>query len=180
MNSDVEFISAIDFAKERGVNKQLVFKKMAALGIVGEKRRGDTAARGQLITYLSREDCDLISQSIRNPKVASDEPSVDDAASPYDQGFFYLIQLEPEHDPCRCKVGFAIDVEERMRKHKCAAPLLVLVGAWPSRRLWEKTAIDCVTQECVRLHTEVFRAQSLQLIKMRCDEFFAQMPKLAK
>jgi hypothetical protein len=180
MNSEVEFISVIDFASECGTRKQLIFKKMAALRIEGQKRRGDSASRGQLITYLTGDECEQISKSIRNPKPISEEASDDDLDSPYDHGYFYLIQLEPKHDPCRYKVGLAIDVDERVRKHKCAAPLLVLVGSWICRRLWEKTAIDCVAQDSTRLHTEVFRAPSLEVVKTRCDEFFSQMPKLVR
>jgi hypothetical protein len=44
--------------------------------------------------------------------------------------------------------------------------------------LWEKTAIDCVTEGCKQLHTEVFRTQSIEPVLQRCEQFFSLMPKL--
>jgi hypothetical protein len=35
---------------------------------------------------------------------------------------FYLLQLEPEHDQGRSKVGFTTELEGRLRKHRCSAP----------------------------------------------------------
>ena len=43
------------------------------------------------------------------------------AVSDSEQGFFYLLRCEPQHDPGRFKVGFG-NVEERMHKFKTAAP----------------------------------------------------------
>jgi hypothetical protein len=43
--------------------------------------------------------------------------------------------------------------------------------------LWEKTAIDCVTEGCKQLHTEVFRTQSIEPVLQRCGQLFNLMPK---
>ena len=94
----------------------------------------------------------------------------------YDIGVFYLLHLEPEHDPNRFKVGFASNLDERLRQHRCSAPLAQIVKTWPCRRLWEKTAIACVTEGCDQLHTEVFRASSLAAVEAKCSQFFALMP----
>ena len=99
-------------------------------------------------------------------------------AALYDIGVFYLLCLEPEHDPHRFKVGFASNLNERLRHHRCAAPYTQVVKTWPCRRLWEKTAIECVTNGCERLHTEVFRAASLKSVEEKCNNFFALMPNL--
>ncbi len=93
-------------------------------------------------------------------------------------GVFYLIQLEPMHDPGRIKLGFATNIKERLRSHKTAAPFSKAVKTWPCKLLWEKTAIDSVSQGCEKLHTEVFRSKSIEVIQSRCEKFFALMPTI--
>jgi hypothetical protein len=44
--------------------------------------------------------------------------------------------------------------------------------------LWEKTAIDCVTNGCEQLHTEVFRAESLEAVEGKCVQFFKLLPQM--
>jgi hypothetical protein len=51
--------------------------------------------------------------------------------------------------------------------------------SWKCKFLWEKTAIDCVTDGCERLHTEVFRTNSIDRVAAKCEQFFEIMPKLA-
>jgi hypothetical protein len=92
-------------------------------------------------------------------------------------GVFYLIQLEPEHDPGRFKLGFATNIEERLRSHKTAAPFSKVLKTWPCKLLWEKTAIECASQGCARLHTEVFRTESIDEVQSRCEQFFKLMPE---
>ncbi|NJR52122.1 MAG: hypothetical protein HC780_23645 [Leptolyngbyaceae cyanobacterium CSU_1_3] len=89
-----------------------------------------------------------------------------------------MIQLEPEFDPGRFKVGFAANMSERLRHLRCSAPFAVVMRTWPCRRLWEKTAIESVSDSCERLHTEVFRASSTDEIIVRCERFFAVMPPI--
>ena len=59
-----------------------------------------------------------------------------------EQGVFYLLLLETEHDPSRFKVGFEISLSERLRALRCSAPLLEVVKTWPCKSLWERTAIE--------------------------------------
>ncbi len=95
-----------------------------------------------------------------------------------DVGFFYVIQLEPAHDPGRFKVGFTMDLEGRLQKHRCSAPFSTYLNTWPCKRVWERAAIDCVTEDCERLHTEVYRSNSLEQLRNRAEAFFSLMPKL--
>ena len=95
-----------------------------------------------------------------------------------DVGFFYVIQLEPAHDPGRFKVGFTMDLEGRLQKHRCSVPFATYLNTWPCKRVWERAAIDCVTEACERLHTEVYRTNSLEQLRIRAEEFFSLMPKL--
>ena len=169
---DMETISVIDVAKNLGNQKAHIFKILGRLGIKTVKEKNSTA-RGQKIAYVTTDDYSRIREYLA--EVEND--SVTLAVQTDVSGVFYLIQLEPQHDPGRFKLGFATNLEERLRSHKTAAPFSKVLKSWPCKLLWEKTAIECVSQDCVRLHTEVFRTDSIEQVQARCEEFFRLMPK---
>jgi hypothetical protein len=171
-------ISVIDAAQTIGYGKTAVFKILSRLGIETFKER-NANHNGQAIAYISLDDFRLIQRHVATrQQILSAESQSDDEQLGIEYGVFYLIQLEPEHDPGRFKVGFAALIDERLRSHRCAAPFAEVVKTWPCRRLWERTAIDCVTLDCVQLHTEVFRTTDLSRVVARGDAFFAMMPSL--
>ena len=166
-------ISVIEAATKLGMRKQTLFKVIKRLGINTSKQR-NSSHRGQAIAYIAKADFDLIlNQTITQDKTNDVGPTL---STQIDHGVFYLIQLEPDHDPGRFKVGFASNFPERLRQHRCSAPFAVVLKTWPCYVLWEKTAIDCVTQGCEKLHTEVFRTKDITGIKSKCDQFFSLMP----
>ncbi|OPY80312.1 MAG: hypothetical protein A4E70_01797 [Syntrophus sp. PtaU1.Bin005] len=168
-------ISVIDAANKLGMRKQSLFKIIKRLGVNTSKER-NSSHKGQAITYITEADFDLIASQIHTQgKKDSEEPST---SSQIDRGVFYLIELEPAHDPGRFKVGFASNMPERLRQHRCSAPFAIVIATWPCHILWEKTAIACVTQKCEKLHTEVFRAKDIAGVKEKCDQFFSLMPAL--
>jgi len=176
-------ISVKDFAAQNGLLKQTVFKVLRRLDIEPSKSRSGSQSRGQSVSYITLADATRVLEALssgRKSRMSGEgEPNESPTeAALYDVGVFYLLSLEPEHDPNRFKVGFASNLSERLRQHKCSAPLLQVIKYWPCRRLWEKTAIECVTEGCERLHTEVFRAQSLSSVHERCEQFFSLMPQL--
>ncbi len=176
---DDELISVIDIAAKHGKRKQTVFKILDRLGIVTKKQRS-IAGRNQMVVYITQEEFKTVSSelvAIPNDDLPEDSEE-DEVAFSADQGVFYLIQLEPEFDPCRFKVGFAANMSERLRQLRCSAPFATVIRSWPCQRLWEKTAIDSISVGCERLHTEVFRAASLDEIAAKCDKFFAVMPSV--
>ncbi len=168
----VETISVIDVAKNLGKQKPHIFKILGRLGIETVKEK-NSAAKGQKISYIRTEDYERIKEYLAG---AEDEPVVS-TTQPDVGGVFYLIQLEPEHDPGRFKLGFATNIEEGLRSHKTAAPFSKVLKTWPCKLLWEKTAIECASQGCVRLHTEVFRTESIDEVQSRCEQFFKLMPE---
>ena len=168
-------ISVIDAANKLGMRKPTLFKLIKKLGISTSKQRS-SSHKGQAIVYISNTDFDLICNQLGNKATATDtgpSPSVQ-----IDRGVFYLLQLEPDHDPGRFKVGFASNMPERLRQHRCSAPFAVVLATWPCHILWEKTAMDCITQGCQKLHTEVFRTKDMTDVKAKCDQFFSLMPAL--
>ncbi|MGB8699306.1 MAG: hypothetical protein WCD18_07820 [Thermosynechococcaceae cyanobacterium] len=171
-----DLISVIDAARQIGKRKQGVFKILKRLGIETQKLRGSDA-RGQLVSYITQEEFQLLLGSISSSSHGSYHEAESAEA---DSGFFYLIQLEPEHDPGRFKVGFTYNMAERLRSHRCSAPFSKVIKTWPCRPLWEKTAIDCVSVGCERLHTEVFRTESIDETIQKCDNFFNLIPSLSE
>jgi hypothetical protein len=171
MNS--ELISVIDVAKSLGKHKARVFKILGRLNIETVKEK-NSEARGQKIAYITMDDYDRVRECFSESEEVSDSLILQSDIG----GVFYLIQLEPEHDPGRFKLGFATNIDERLRKHKTAAPFSKLLKTWPCKLLWEKTAIECASQDCIRIHTEVFRTESIETVLSRCEQFFKLMPKV--
>lgn len=176
-------ISVKDFAEQYGLIRQTVFKVLKRLEIEPSKSRGGNQNRGQTISYITQDDARRILEALALSRSGQNGQEADESefteAALYDVGVFYLLCLEPEHDPSRFKVGFASNLNERLRQHRCSAPFTQVVKTWLCRRLWEKTAIECVTEGCERLHTEVFRAPSLMAVEEKCERFFGLMPKLS-
>jgi hypothetical protein len=177
MIMDEDRIAIVDLADELQVRKQRLFKIMKRLEIMATQRR-DSERGGQNVAVVSASEAAAIRKEIGSPSSAD---SSETALSPQlldDVGFFYLIRLEPDHDPGRFKVGFTIELDGRLQKHRCSAPFAKYLKTWPCRRVWERAAIDCATDGCEKLHTEVFRADSLDKVASRADTFFSVMPSL--
>lgn len=178
-----ERIAIVDLADDLQVRKQRIFKILPRLGIRPTQQRDATRGNQNVATVSITEAATIRAEILPSPNAAEAENSQPvgslAAFASDDIGFFYLIQLEPDHDPGRFKVGFTMDLDARLRKHRCAAPFAQYVKSWPCKRVWERTVIDCVTSGCERLHTEVFRVAPLEQLVGRAQSFFAIMPKLA-
>lgn len=81
----------------------------------------------QTVSYLTAQESRLVAVELRSARSVSrlgDAVVVSPEALPDQHGvFYYLLLLEPEHDPGRFKVGFAISLPERLRTLRCSAPL---------------------------------------------------------
>lgn len=173
---DEKNISVIDLAEELGKAKQTVFKVLKRLDIESRKIRGSDN-RGQRIAYITYAEAERVKAEINTSYGISANRTENTIP---ELGVFYVVQLEPDHDPGRFKVGFASNMAERLRAHRCSAPFSIVLKTWPCRSLWEKTVIDCVCDGCERLHTEVFRVDSVEKIISKCDTFFSLMPFLGE
>ena len=170
-------ISVIDAAAQLGTRKQQLFKIIKRLGVSTSKHR-NSGHKNQVIAYITKDDLDLIIRHMAAGKSDTGEGSEASSTFQVDRGVFYLIQLEPEHDAGRFKVGFASNLPERLRDHRCSAPFATVLATWPCLLLWEKTVIDCVTQSCEKIHTEVFRTDDISAVRNRCEQFFSVMPNI--
>lgn len=173
-----ELISVIDVAKKIGKRKQSLFKVLTRLGISVTKQR-HSAHRNQKIAYITMEEFNRVVDHVRVGQNSNEETNITNINLMND-GVFYLILLEPSGDPGRFKVGFATSMPERLRALKCSAPFVKVVNTWPCQPLWERTAIDCVSEGCEKIHTEVFRTDDIEKVRNKCDKFFALMPEINK
>ncbi len=181
MNEDMneELISAEDIAKELGVlSHSSITRVCERLGIEVIKRKVKTRGN-QKVSHIRVSDVGRVREECERTKRSSSEEELDtngqdESISGY--GFFYVIQLEPELDPGRFKVGFGASVQERLRAHRTVAVNATVVKQWRCKEKWEYTAIDCVTVGCDKLSKEVFRTDSLSDVVARCDDFFEKMP----
>jgi hypothetical protein len=82
-----ELISVIDAARQIGKAKQSVFKILKRLGIETQKLRGSDA-RGQLISYITQEEFQILLSAI---SISSDAISGLSEAPEADSGVFYFI-----------------------------------------------------------------------------------------
>ena len=75
---------------------------------------------GQVISYITNEDFkrtldEIKSQKNFNVSELAGEYTLINEELLFEQGVFYLLMLEPDHDPGRFKVAFAINLSERLR-----------------------------------------------------------------
>ena len=176
-----ELISVIDAAKQLGKYKQTLFKIIRKLKINPIKQK-HSEHRGQAISYITMEELNRLAEYFSKNQKSLNEATISDSNNidSIDTGVFYLTQLEPKIDPGRFKVGFATTMNERLRKHRCSAPFATIIGTWSCHRLWEQTAIDCVTAGCKKIHTEVFKTNAIEAVKNKCEQFFSLMPEIEK
>lgn len=164
-----------EIADELGCYKSTLFKICTRLGIPTRKVR-DAARRNQLVSVVDHTDAERIRAEYRDTTRAGNQTSGDGETSCGEDGRFYIIELEPEFDPGRFKVGFTTDLDGRLRHHQCAAPFASVLRDWPCRRTWERAAIDCLTSGIEQLHTEVFRTKTFDEVLDRGERFFNLMP----
>ena len=170
-----DLISVADAAAKIGIQRGSLFKVLKRFGLRTTKQKSANH-KGQAISYISLEDFEFIVNNYTTTNRDSKESETQNVTLQSDIGEFYLIQLEPEHDSGRFKLGFTVNISERLRSHRCSAPFADVVATWPCHLLWEKTAIDSVTQGCEKLYTEVFRTDDIKKVKEKCDQFFSLMP----
>jgi hypothetical protein len=159
-------ISVIDLAAQQGLLKQTIFKVLKRLGIEPTKRLGANS-RGQIVAYITEDEGRTVIEALRSGRSSSafedQDASLIPEAALDERGVFYLLSLEPKTDPGRFKVGFAASLPERLRQLRCSAPFAEVVATWPCKRIWERTAIECVADGSERIHTEFFAPNPLRL-----------------
>ena len=169
-----DLISVSEIAKVHSRHRSALHKIIKRLGLETRRIRSDEA-RGQEAAYITQADYALLRIELQSEP--GEEPTEEKSAEW--RGLLYIIQLEPELDPGRFKIGFTASIDDRLKSHQISAPFANALCQWPCKLLWEKTAIEAITAGCERLHTEVFRAADIALVTEQAESFFRLMPKLA-
>jgi biotin operon repressor len=166
------YISIRHLAEQLGMDRSHARRYVLKLGFKPQKRR--TADSGsQLSLTVTTEEADAILRHRSDQGFTAEGKAVESVA-----GVFYLIQLVPELDPKRIKLGFAIDITDRLAQHRTAAPTAIILKSWPCKRSWEATVMDCLSSvACRHILNEVFECDSLEDMIGKGDELFHILPE---
>lgn len=104
-------VTIADVADELQAHRPTIFRIVRRLGIITQKRRDEERGNQQVDTIAS-SDIDRVREALLSGRraAATDPGALRDG----EIGYFYLVQLEPEHDNGRFKVGFTTDIEGRL------------------------------------------------------------------
>jgi hypothetical protein len=175
METPDQLIPLRDLARELRVDRSHFRRYVARLGIVPKRRHtGDSG--NKLVVTITAEEAERVRQARRNQGYVFGNCDVDGSV-----GVFYVIQLVPELDPKRVKLGFADDVAIRLAQHRTAAPTARIVKTWACRRSWEFTAIDALASDgCRLILNEVYECSDLDRLLLHGDRFFELLPNPKK
>lgn len=166
-----EYVSIKELARRLGMDRSHARRYVLRLGYSFHKRRTPDSGNQLTLCVNSVEADEIVAQRTRNGFFAPTVVAISDV------GLFYVIQLVPDLDPKRLKLGFAESLEERLSQHRTAAPTARVLRAWPCKRSWEPTAIDALTcQGCRLIRNEVFECDDPEALLRRGDAFFSMLP----
>lgn len=166
-----EYVSIKDLAQRLGMDRSHARRYVMKLGYSFHKRRTPDSGSQLTLCVTGAEADEIASQRADKGFTASTVVVLSDV------GVFYVIQLVPDLDPKRLKLGFAESLEQRLSQHRTAAPTARVLRAWPCKRLWEFTAIDALTREgCRLILNEVFECDEPDTLVRRGDAFFSLLP----
>jgi DNA-binding MarR family transcriptional regulator len=170
-----QYISLKQLSDRLGMDRSHARRYLKKLGIKTQKRR--TADSGsQLCLTVTEEQAEKIIAQRRNEGFLGSGKAV---ASEF--GVFYVIQLVPELDPTRIKLGFAIDMNDRLAQHRTAAPTASILKTWPCKRLWEQTVMDSLVADgCRHMLNEVYECDDLAALSAKGEELFRLLPDPTK
>ncbi len=165
------YVSIRELADEFGIHHTNARRYVRKLGLKPEKRR--YGGSRSLQDVLTAEDANYVRKRRQEEGLGGTlGEQVQDA------GVFYVIQVAPELDPGRVKLGYADEANSRLSQHRTAAPTAKLVTTWPCRRSWEGTAIDSLTREgCRLILNEVYDCADIEQLLARGEAFFRLLPK---
>lgn len=172
--ADNQHVSLKQLAAQLGMDRSQARKYVLKLGYTPSwLRTSDSGGQRSLVVTTDEAEA-IIATRLHD---YGDPVSGSSGQPTPDHGFFYIIQLVPELDPRRVKLGFAVSVEERLSQHRTAAPTATCLRVWPCKRIWELPAIDCLVHDTARLIlNEVYECEGVDALVQKAEAFFALMP----
>lgn len=87
---------------------------------------------------------------------------------------FYIVQIAPDIDPHRVKLGWTSNLKNRLRMYRTFSPTAAIAGEWYCPKDFEAEAIAAIVQDtCRSLSREAFDLDSLMAALGRADAYFA-------
>ncbi len=173
-SSSKDYVTLSDLATELGLDRSNMHKYVKKLNINMLERR-TPKSRNQRTKTVTLEDAEFIRTKRQSEGYSNDKAVV----SASEWGVFYIIQLVPELDQKRLKLGFTDNLDGRLSQHKTAAPTATVLQSWPCKRVWEKTIIDALTiLHCRLVANEVFECDSYEKLVGLADTIFDILPGL--
>jgi len=166
-----EYVPLKDLADELGLDRSNTRKYVLRHGVRPHKRRTPDSG-SQLTLAVSISEAEYIRTKRREEGFLGTAKPVSKEV-----GVFYVIQLVPELDPRRIKMGYADDLGSRLGQHKTAAPTAKVVKSWPCRRSWEGTVMDSLTASgCTLILNEVFECEDIDALVQKAGQLFSLLP----
>jgi hypothetical protein len=175
MSKENEMVSFTELAKKLAMHKahanRYVKKATHKLDIQIRKWR-DPDAGNQLVMAVSAADAERLVEYRRNQGFLGGQQTLD-----IDKGVFYVVQLVPDLDPKRIKLGFAVDMAERLQQHRTAAPTADVLKTWRCKRAWETTVMEALVCEgCSLILNEVYECDDVSALLERGEKLFNLLP----
>lgn len=166
-----EYISIKHLAEILGMDRSHARRYVLKLGIKPQKRRTVDSAN-QLTLTVTSDEADVILKNREDQGFTGTGKVVE-----LECGVFYVIQLVPELDSKRIKMGFAADLNDRLAQHRTAAPTASIIKSWPCKRVWEVTVMDSLASvKCRHILNEVYECDDLEHLISRGDQLFELLP----
>jgi len=167
-----EYISIKNLSEELGMDRSHARKYIIKMGIVPQKRR-TLDSGNQLTLTVTEEEANKIKKNRLELGYNFDNRIVNN-----ENGYFYVIQLVPELDPKRIKLGYTNDINDRLNQHKTAAPTAKILKSWQCKRSWESTVMDSLTSNnCKHILNEVFECDDIENLIEHGNKLFLLLPK---
>ncbi len=158
-------------ARELRIDRSHFRRYVERLGISPQKRHTHDSGN-KLVVTVTAQEADLIRAARRDQGYDLPKGEADESV-----GVFYVIQLVPELDANRVKLGFADNADARLAQHRTAAPTAKLLKTWPCKRSWEWTVIDALSRAgCKLILNEVYECSDLAQLLAHGDQLFALLP----
>lgn len=160
-----------DWAKTVGMDRSHAMRWLKAEKYKLHMIRGSTT-RGQKSCALSSSDA--IKARARR---LSEFPKGEAQPVTTSSGYFYIVQLIPDHDPCRIKLGYSTSTRRRLSEYHTTCPEAKLLRKFDCEPAFEVAAIASVTRVgCVRVGEEVYDVDDVDALLARAKQFFDLMP----
>lgn len=168
--NDPAFVPLSDLAVDLQIHRTHVKKFAVKHGAVLTRIR-TRAAGNQETLAVSAADAEML-REVRQEWIGDSVPREQNG-----KGWFYVVQVLPELEPRRVKLGFATDTLQRLHTYWTICPNAMIVKTWPCRFVWEQCAIASATRiDCEQIGQELFHCDDLAELIERCDTFFALLP----